>query len=71
MARVANWLNVLGLVCTMALLISFVVLPADKSRRHYLTVCLVVGVTMMQVRWVKVYLLQTMADRLRWPSSYP
>ncbi|SLM34364.1 GPCR, family 2-like [Lasallia pustulata] len=52
MARVANWLNVLGLVCTMALLISFVVLPADKSRRHYLTVCLVVGVTMMQVAFI-------------------
>ena len=49
LTRIANWLNVGGIVCAAVILLSFVVLPVEKTHRHYLSVCLILGVAMMQV----------------------
>ena len=46
---VTNWLNVAGMVCSVSLLISFLVLPIQTTHRHYLTVCLVISVILIQV----------------------
>ena len=45
----ANWLNVAGMVCSVTLLISYLVLPVKQTSRHYLTVGLVVAICLMQV----------------------
>ena len=45
-----DWVNVVGMVCTVYLLISFAVLPVQKTHRHYLSVCLAVSIGIMQVR---------------------
>lgn len=47
--KVSNWLNVAGMVCTLSLLLSFVVLPVEKTSRHYLTVCFIIAVCILQV----------------------
>ncbi len=47
--KVSNWLNVAGMVCSLSLLLSFVVLPVEKTSRHYLTVGLVIAVSLLQV----------------------
>jgi len=52
LTRIANWLNVGGIVCAAIILISFFALPVDKTHRHYLSVCLILGVAMMQVSLV-------------------
>ncbi|KAF7195192.1 hypothetical protein HII31_03398 [Pseudocercospora fuligena] len=44
---VSEWLNVLGLILLTFMLISYVVLPAQQTRSHYLSVCLVVSVMMI------------------------
>ena len=49
MTLAANWINVLSLVCIAFLLLSFAVLPVGKTHRHYLSVCLAIGVTLMSV----------------------
>lgn len=46
---VSNWLNVAGMVCSLSLLLSYVVLPVEKTSRHYLTVGLVIAVSLLQV----------------------
>lgn len=48
--RVAEALNVAGLICLLFLLISFIVLPAEKTRRHYLSYCLIIAAMFMAVR---------------------
>ena len=48
--KAANWLNVAGMVCSMLLLLSFIVLPVQKTNRHYLTIGLVVAICFLQVR---------------------
>lgn len=45
--QVAEWLNVVGLILMVFMLISYSVLPAQKTRSHYLSVCLVVAVVMI------------------------
>ncbi|GAB7363526.1 hypothetical protein MBLNU230_g3795t1 [Neophaeotheca triangularis] len=44
---VAEWLNVVGLMLMVFLLTSYIFLPAQKTRSHYLSVCLVVAVIML------------------------
>lgn len=44
-----DWVNVVGMVCTVFLLISFAVLPVKKTHRHYLSVCLAISIAVMQV----------------------
>ncbi len=46
---ISNWLNVAGMVCSLSLLLSFVVLPVERTSRHYLTVGLVLAVSILQV----------------------
>lgn len=46
---VANWLNVGSTACTALLLLSLLVLPVQKTSRHYLTVCLLIAVGFMSV----------------------
>ena len=45
--RVAEWLNVIGLVLIVFMLVSYVVLPAQQTRSHYLSVCLILAVAMV------------------------
>lgn len=49
LARTAGWINVAGFVCCVILLLSFAFLPVEKSRRHYLSVSLVVAIILLQV----------------------
>ncbi|KAF2099460.1 hypothetical protein NA57DRAFT_65524 [Rhizodiscina lignyota] len=42
--RVGESLNALGLFFCLFLLITFAVLPADKTRRHYLSICLILAI---------------------------
>ncbi|KAJ4372181.1 hypothetical protein N0V83_003954 [Neocucurbitaria cava] len=50
--RVAEALNVAGLICLLFLLISFIVLPAEKTRRHYLSYCLIIAAMFMALGFV-------------------
>lgn len=50
--RVAEGLNVAGLICLVFLLISFIVLPAEKTRRHYLSYCLIIAAILMALGFV-------------------
>jgi hypothetical protein len=45
--QVSEWLNVIGLILLVFMLISYIVLPAQKTRSHYLSVCLVVSAIMI------------------------
>jgi hypothetical protein len=45
-----DWVNVVGMICSVFLLVSFVVLPVKKTHRHYLSVCLAISIAIMQVR---------------------
>lgn len=50
--RVAEALNVAGLICLVILLITYLVLPADKTRRHYLSYCLIIAAILMALGFV-------------------
>ncbi|KAI5375043.1 hypothetical protein J4E82_006343 [Alternaria postmessia] len=50
--RVAEALNVAGLICLVILLITYPVLPADKTRRHYLSYCLIIAAILMALGFV-------------------
>lgn len=50
--KAANWLNVGGMVCSMSLLLSFIVLPVQKTNRHYLTIGLVVAICFLQLGFI-------------------
>lgn len=47
--QVAEWLNVVGLILMTFMLVSYIVLPAQKTRSHYLSVCLIVSVMMIAI----------------------
>lgn len=56
--QVAEALNVVGLCCLVFLLISYIFLPAEKTRRHYLSYCLIIAAIFMAVcipRMVQVF----------------
>lgn len=44
---VAEWLNVVGLILLAFMLLSYMVLPTQKTRSHYLSVCLIIAVIMI------------------------
>ena len=44
---IAEWLNVVGLILLAFMLVSYIVLPAQKTRSHYLSICLIVSVLMV------------------------
>jgi hypothetical protein len=50
--RVAEGLNVAGLVALLFLLISFMCLPAEKTRKHYLSYCLIIGIGFLTLGFV-------------------
>jgi predicted Na+-dependent transporter len=49
LTTVANWVAVAGGICCVFLLLSWAVLPVEKTNRHYLSVCLTAGVLLMTV----------------------
>ncbi|KAF2459702.1 hypothetical protein BDY21DRAFT_176427 [Lineolata rhizophorae] len=50
--KVAESINGLGLALCLFLLISYMVLPIEKTRRHYLSVCLIIGVIALALGFV-------------------
>lgn len=46
---ITGWLNVSGMICCFVLLLSYIVLPGDKTSRHYLNLGLVVSLCLIQV----------------------
>lgn len=68
--KAADWLNVAGLAWTVLLLITFYVLPVQKTSRHYLTVGLVAAVCLLQV-WCSASLMHVLpTDQCSWDSSF-
>lgn len=56
--RAAEVLNLAGLVCMVFLLLSYIVLPAEKTRRHYLSCCLIIAAMFLAVSrryWCDVF----------------
>ena len=49
LTTVTGWLNVSGIICCAILLLSYVILPVEKTSRHYLSVGLVVALCLIQV----------------------
>jgi len=49
----AQWVSVIGVVACIGLLISWAVLPVEKTFRHYLSICLTTAVLFMSVRNVR------------------
>jgi hypothetical protein len=49
MGLAANWVSVVSTICCVFLLVSWTVLPVDKTFRHYLSISLTVAVMMMNV----------------------
>ncbi|CAK4031824.1 hypothetical protein AC579_2693, partial [Lecanosticta acicola] len=43
----AQWLNVVGLVLMAFMLLSYILLPAQQTSSHYLSVCLIVSIVMI------------------------
>ncbi|AEO70061.1 uncharacterized protein THITE_2120943 [Thermothielavioides terrestris NRRL 8126] len=52
MSAAANWVAVASTVCCVFLLLSWAVLPVDKTYRHYLSICLTMGVVFMNLGFV-------------------
>ncbi|EGS19002.1 uncharacterized protein CTHT_0056220 [Thermochaetoides thermophila DSM 1495] len=52
MSTAANWVAVAGSVCCIFLLLSWAVLPVDKTFRHYLSICLTTAVLLMNLGFV-------------------
>ncbi|KAF2875036.1 hypothetical protein BDV95DRAFT_486883 [Massariosphaeria phaeospora] len=50
--RASEVLNLVGLVLLAFLLLSFVVLPAEKTRRHYLSYCLIIAALFLALGFV-------------------
>ena len=50
--RAAEALNLVGLACMVFLLLTFVCLPAEKTRRHYLSYGLIVGAMFLSLAFV-------------------
>jgi uncharacterized BrkB/YihY/UPF0761 family membrane protein len=50
--RAAEALNVAGLICLVFMMITFLVLPAEKTRRHYLSYCLIIAAMFMALGFV-------------------
>lgn len=48
-ASAADWASVVGTLCCVFLLASWIALPVEKTHRHYLSICLTVAVLVMNV----------------------
>lgn len=49
---VAEWVGVVSLICCVFLLISWAVLPIDKTHRHYLSICCTIAVSFINLGFV-------------------
>ncbi|KAH7329039.1 hypothetical protein B0I35DRAFT_473684 [Stachybotrys elegans] len=49
---VANWVAAAGTICCVLLLSSWIALPVEKTNRHYLSICLTIGVAIMNLGFV-------------------
>lgn len=49
LGEVAQWVAVAGTACCVFLLLSWIILPVDKTSRHYLSLCLTTAVLFMNV----------------------
>lgn len=47
--QVADWVATVGVICIVFLLLSWAFLPVEKTNRHYLSICLSIGVLLMSV----------------------
>lgn len=45
----ASWISAISLICSVFLLVSWAVLPVEKTNRHYLSICLTFSVLLMNV----------------------
>uniref|UniRef100_L2G0B5 G-protein coupled receptors family 2 profile 2 domain-containing protein n=1 Tax=Colletotrichum fructicola (strain Nara gc5) TaxID=1213859 RepID=L2G0B5_COLFN len=52
MTTAANWVCVASAACCLFLLLSWAVLPVDKTYRHYLSICLTIAVFIMNLGFV-------------------
>ncbi|EXJ56654.1 hypothetical protein A1O7_06998 [Cladophialophora yegresii CBS 114405] len=50
--EIANWVNVAAFVLSVYLLLSFAVLPVKYTHRHYLSVCLTLGVVFIELGFI-------------------
>lgn len=53
--QVADWAAAVGVVCIVFLLLSWAFLPVEKTNRHYLSICLTIGVLLMNVSTLTRY----------------
>jgi hypothetical protein len=51
-SEVANWIAVASSVSCLCLLFSWAALPVEKTNRHYLSICLTIGVLLMNLGFV-------------------
>ncbi|KAL7902179.1 putative G-protein coupled receptor [Trichoderma sp. SZMC 28014] len=49
---VANWIATVSVICCVFLLLSWAVLPVDKTNRHYLSICFTLGILIMNMGFV-------------------
>lgn len=47
---IANWVNLAAFILSVYLVLSFIVLPVKFTHRHYLSVCVTLGVIFLEVR---------------------
>lgn len=57
--RISESISAVGLVICIFLLLSWVCLPVEKTRRHYLSICLVIGIVLEAVSFFTHASLQT------------
>ncbi|KAI1277087.1 hypothetical protein F5Y07DRAFT_112674 [Xylaria sp. FL0933] len=48
----ADWVNVAGMIGCAFLLLSWIVLPVERTHRHYLSICLTVAVVFMNLGFI-------------------
>ncbi|KAI9884591.1 MAG: ribosomal 40S subunit protein S13 [Watsoniomyces obsoletus] len=52
LTRAVNYINVVGMACCVFLLLSFAVLPTNQTQRHYLSVCVVLAIVLMNLGFI-------------------
>ncbi|KAG0127667.1 hypothetical protein HOY82DRAFT_567604 [Tuber indicum] len=52
LVRHSTNVNIVGVGCCVFMLLSFAILPVECTRRHYLSVCLVLAIMLMQVSFI-------------------
>lgn len=52
LTSVASWINVVGMICCLFLLLSWICLPVEKTHRHYLSISLTCAVVLMNLGFI-------------------